>query len=183
MERLLLVAAVLVVPRLSVGFESLDAVAAPCLVEPAELEEIPCSLDLVGLGKLGRYGKVNTVGGCNLFPGLARTQFPDLDIVGGEMVGMKTVGAVIVIFVPEHLCVVGKALAVVLVIVYDPPLVAVTLGEPDGGGVVHAQIPGRVDRQALLVGNDGDPVLPVDALELVGEVGTFQACLEGLVEG
>ena len=177
MEGLLLVAAIFVVPCLPVCFQALDAVTAMHLVEPAELEEVPGRLDLVCLGQLRGDGKVDAVGGCLLLPGLAGAKLVDLDVVRGE------VAAVVVLTVAQHLGIVGEALTVVLIEVDDPPLVAVVLGEPDIGGVIHAEVPRGVDRQALLVGDDGDAVLPVDALKLVGEICPLQARLEGLVEG
>ncbi|MNL32989.1 hypothetical protein D3C87_1548750 [compost metagenome] len=81
--------------------------------------------------------------------------------------------AVIVASRQQVLRVMVQTFAAVLVAVDETMLAGHELVKPDGRGVVHAQVPKRVDRDAWRVWNASDAALSAQLLHLIQIVGTL----------
>ena len=179
-------------PLPPVGAQGRQPGGTVAAVEPEPGQGAAHGIDAVGQRQGRRDAEADAQAGGALQTALARAQLPHPDVVRGQMAAVTEAASRDAVgcgrpFRPglggQHGRVMGQALAAGLVIVqHAPGAGGLHLEEPDGRGVVHAQVPGRMHGQVGAHRQGTDASRQIGGIQQGGIIGPAHSGGEGTFE-
>lgn len=179
-------------PLPPVGAQGRQSGGTVTAVEPEPGQGAAHGIDAVGQRQGRRDVETDAQTGGAFQTALARAQFPYPDVVRGQMTAVAKAASRKAVgrgrsFRPglgaQHGRVMGQALAAGFVIVqHTPGTGGFHLEEPDGRGVIHAQVPGRMHGQIGAHRQGADASRQIGGIQLGGIVGPAHGGGEGTLE-
>lgn len=179
-------------PLPPVGAQGRQSGGAVTAVEPEAGQGAAHGIDTVGQ-RQGRCDvEADAQAGGAFQTALARAQFPHPDVMRGQVATVAESASRNAVgggrsFRPglgrQHGRVMGQPLAAGFVIVQHAPVAGrLHLEEPDGRGIIHAQVPGRMHGQVGAYRQGADTSRQIGGIQLGGIVGPAHGGGEGTLE-